>query len=468
MRTTTRTRLGVGAFLATVALLGLLAEPAWAHGIGGRTDLPLPAWQMTWAAGFAVASSFVALGAFWSRPLLHDAAKGRELPGWLQPTAWIFWVTKTIGVAMFGLLLYAAWFGNENSAVNISGDAVFIVFWVGLQILSAVIGDIWSAFNPFITIADTAAWLKGRLVGHRSAGADTLEAPETAKSIWPAVVAIASFSWMELAYHSAASPRSLALYLSLYTVAVLGGAAYRGKDWARRADGFGQLMTIISSASPLFRSEGKLRVRPPLSGVSRLDVHPGMVAFILVVLGTTTFDGFTRSSTWARVAGNSTGWSLTFINTFGLAVVIALVALVFFVAIKSMSTVTGDSEYELGDLFGPTLVTIMVAYTVAHYFSLLVLDGQRFIIQISDPFGRGWDLFGTKDYAINWALISTGAIAWVQTAAIAVGHVLAVAAAHDLSIRRYERSVALRSQYSMLAVMISYTVVGLIILLGAF
>jgi len=35
------------------------------HGIGGRIDLPLPVWQLAWAAGFAVAISFVALGAFW-------------------------------------------------------------------------------------------------------------------------------------------------------------------------------------------------------------------------------------------------------------------------------------------------------------------------------------------------------------------------------------------------------------------
>jgi hypothetical protein len=104
---------------------------------------------------------------------------------------------------------------------------------------------------------------------------------------------------------------------------------------------------------------------------------------------------------------------------------------------------------------------------VAHYFSLLVLDGQRMFIQISDPLGRGWDLFGTKDYEINWVLVSPSTIAWVQTLAIAVGHVLAVAAAHDRAISRYHHHVAVRSQYPMLGVMIAYTVAGLFLLLGA-
>ena len=52
---TRRRHLGIATVLAGVAMVG--ATPAGAHGIGGRTDLPLPAWQLAWAAGFAVASS---------------------------------------------------------------------------------------------------------------------------------------------------------------------------------------------------------------------------------------------------------------------------------------------------------------------------------------------------------------------------------------------------------------------------
>ena len=68
---------------------------------------------------------------------------------------------------------------------------------------------------------------------------------------------------------------------------------------------------------------------------------------------------------------------------------------------------------------------------------------------------------------MDYSLISTDTIAWVQTAAIAVGHVLSVAVAHDRAVDRWPRRLALRSQYPMLAVMIAYTVVGLILLLGA-
>ena len=128
--------------LAAVALVG--AAPATAHGIGGRTDLPLPAWQLAWAAGFSVASSFVALGAFWSQPRLEAAAEGRVVLD-LRSRFWrgVALVGRVVGLGLFGVVLWAGWRGNPNGAVNIAGDAFLIWFWVGLQIVSFLFGDVW-------------------------------------------------------------------------------------------------------------------------------------------------------------------------------------------------------------------------------------------------------------------------------------------------------------------------------------
>ncbi len=458
-----RTRLVIFTALVAGTLL-VSAGPAAAHGIGGRTDLPLPAWQMAWAAGFAVASSFVILGAFWSRPRLAAAAEGRSVADLTSPAGRAVEVLlKLVGLFLFGVMLYAAWKGNTSSAANITGDALFIWFWVGLQIVSFLLGDLWRAFNPYVTLADSAAWVRSRVTR-------TQLSPSTAPdaTFWPAVAAIFGFVWFELAYHSSSSPRSIGVFLTIYSVSLLGGAAVYGRGWVRTADGFAVLFTKLAAAAPLHRdAEGHLRARSPLAGLATVPDIAGTVPFILVVLGSTTFDGFTRSSLWTDIAGSRTGWSLTAANTVGLVVMIGLVSLAYSFAISAMASITGEEPIRLSNVFGPTLIPIAAAYSVAHYFSLLMLEGQRMFIQISDPFGRGWDLFGTKDYAIDWTLISPSTIAWVQTLAIAVGHVLAVAAAHDLAISRYPARIALRSQYPMLAVMITYTVVGLFLLLGA-
>jgi hypothetical protein len=67
-----------------------------------------------------------------------------------------------------------------------------------------------------------------------------------------------------------------------------------------------------------------------------------------------------------------------------------------------------------------------VGYTLAHYFSLLVLEGQNGSIRASDPFGRGWDLFGTAGWVQNPQAVSTATIALVQVSAIVGGIALLV------------------------------------------
>ena len=450
---------------AALAAAGLWAwaDPAAAHGVGGRTDLPVPAWQLAWAASFAVAASFVALGMFWDTPKFRSAAAGRRLSGPLQRACRVqSLVVGAIGLLALAVLLYAGLAGNTNPSVNIAPVAVYIVFWVGLQVVSVLVGDVWSHMNPFRSIADASARLWGRLRSRPVPDAD-----RGAGNEWWAVAAIFGFVWLELAFHDNGEPRVLGIYLAAYTVALLVGAAAFGRGWLRDAEGFGVLFTKLSAMAPLHRDGGSLRLRAPLAGLAALPMRRGSVAFILVVLGSTTFDGFTRSSIWLDIAAERTGWGLTAVNTVGMVFIIFVVAVLYRAAIAAMAAVTGDTERELAEVFAPALLPIAAAYTVAHYFSYLLLEGQQIIALVSDPFGRGRDFFGTATYLVDFTLISTDAIAWTQTAAIAVGHVLAVAVAHDRAVERWPRRLAVRSQYPMLAVMICYTVIGLLLLLGA-
>jgi hypothetical protein len=96
-----------------------------------------------------------------------------------------------------------------------------------------------------------------------------------------------------------------------------------------------------------------------------------------------------------------------------------------------------------------------------------MIEGQNAIALISDPFGEGWDLFGTATNVVDLAIVSTTTIAWVQVGAIVIGHVVGVVVAHDLAVEDMPARRAVRSQYPMLAVMILYTVGGLALLLGA-
>jgi hypothetical protein len=116
--------------------------------------------------------------------------------------------------------------------------------------------------------------------------------------------------------------------------------------------------------------------------------------------------------------------------------------------------------------FAHTLVPIVVAYAVAHYFSFLVFEGQGVLALASDPLGRGWNLFGTAGWIIDYQAVSPRVVSWVQVLAIIGGHVAGVVLAHDRALALFPESDATRSQYPLLVTMVLFTVGGLTLLLS--
>ena len=110
-----------------------------------------------------------------------------------------------------------------------------------------------------------------------------------------------------------------------------------------------------------------------------------------------------------------------------------------------------------------SLVPIALVYAVAHYFSLFVIQGQYMIPLLSDPFGKGWDLFGTAGvHPEHRAPRRRTRSGTSRSAALVLGHVAGLAVAHDRAVTIFrDRQDALRSQYAMLALMVLYTVGGL-------
>ena len=129
----------------------------------------------------------------------------------------------------------------------------------------------------------------------------------------------------------------------------------------------------------------------------------------------------------------------------------------------------GHTTTELSRRFVHSLIPIALAYVVAHYFSLLIYQGQAMAYLISDPLGHGSNLFGTATATINYNLIGANGVWYVQVFALVLGHVVRPRAGPRPRARRLRSASrdATRSQYWMLAVMVAFTSLGLWLLSAA-
>ena len=365
---------------------------------------------------------------------------------------------RVVGLALFALVVVAAAFGDPDTAENIAPVFVYVVFWVGMTLVCALVGDLWHVVNPFDSLAAVAE----RLRGERGSRAPYRWGR------WPAVAALAGFVWLELVPSNRAQPRTLAVAIILYTALVLTGVLRWGRDWLGQGEGFTVFFGVLARMAPLYADdEGRIRFRPPLSGLVGLRPDAPTQAVVIVALGSTSFDGLSRTRFWIDLIRNLDSTQAALLSTVGLVWATSVVTLAFVGAMRITGRLHRRRYPELTAAFVHSLVPIAFAYALAHYFSLLVFEGQSALALASDPLGQGWNLFGTAGNAVNFTAVSASAIAYVQAGGIVAGHVAGVVVAHDRALAVFPAGEATRSQYPLLAAMVVFTVGGLGLLLGA-
>lgn len=447
-----------------VALLGLGASTASAHGIGERGDLPLPKGFFIWAAALAVVLSFL-IAAMKRAPTSPDGElPGRRLGHWTVTARTIISpFIRSVGLVALGVAIWAGFAGEQSPDVNIAPMMLFVVLWLGVVWASALIGDIWRMLNPWDTLA---------MFGSRRMGTAPEPDPQDRSlrySYWPAAAGLSAFQWFELAHPEPSRPQNVAIALSVYTVVMLAGAMRYGRVWLQTGEAITVLCRLIAAISPIGRDrDGELRLRWPFVGLSSVEHRRGLAAVVLTVLGGTTFDGITRSQWYSDMVNGMDRWPRAGVNTIFLVLCIVIIGGLYVITTRLVARSGGQGDQDLSNRYAATVVPIALAYSVAHYFSLLMFEGQRVGTMISDPGGLGWNIFGTAgDSVIDYTVISTGAIAVVQVVAIVLGHGAAVFLAHDRALTDVGAQRAALSQIPMLILMIGLTIIGLTLLLGA-
>jgi len=379
-------------------------------------------------------------------------------------------VLKLLALAIFAVTVMAGFIGNQDPYRNLAPTMVWIIFWVGLAYVSAFVGDIWALVNPWRTVFAVVENTSKRVANR------PLRQYLEALGVRPACLLLLVFSWIELVYPSPAEPRDIAWFATAYSLLTWAGMALFGSEiWLQRGEVFTLVFGTFARFAPteISRREGVCALRPFGAGLLVDGASQSMTAFVLLLLSTVLYDGVMGTPQWAAAEGAAVGLlrggeaTAMAIRSIGL-VGLWLFFLGGFIGVAAvMSRLAGGicSAREMARYLALTLVPIVIGYHLAHYLLLLLVQGQYVVPLISDPFGLGWNLFGTAGYRVDIALVGARFAWYTAVTAILLGHIFAVGLAHIKITRMLpEHRTALRAEMPLTALMVAYTCFSLSII----
>ena len=470
-----------------MALIALCCPSASAHVFAQPYTLPVPFAIYGFAATAALLLSFIVAGVFSVVP-----ASGRTVTSApTRPAGPAGHVVSFAGraVSLFLLLfsIVTGFAGNQNAFVNFNMTFFWIIFVLAVPYTVAFTGNFYEAMNPWKTLVLLVEGATGLSFNGRVRYPPWL-------GYAPGLILYMAFIWLEL--FGELLPRGLSAALSIYTLINVWGAYVFGIDqWFEHGEFFGIFLRLVGKMAPwapcvdskVAEHRWSARLRAPFLGL--LDEPAGhltLVLFILFMLSSTAFDGLHATLPWvsiywksvypeiARWVHSAPGqqfrtstqiyyvwqWTMLFVSPFFYLFVFAA----FMSAVKALTRST-LSVTALVLRFALTLVPIAFVYHVTHYYTVLLAQGSQIAKLISDPFGFGWDLFGTARETWQPVMLDVGAVWLTQVALIVGGHIVSVYLAHLEALRIFgtPRRAAL-SQLPMLFLMMFFTNLGLWIL----
>ncbi|HET7410178.1 MAG TPA: hypothetical protein VFJ13_08240, partial [Paracoccaceae bacterium] len=358
----------------------------------------------------------------------------------------------------FAGLIAAGFLGPTDPLENPLPVTLWTLWWVGYTALTALVGDSWRLLNPWSAPVGLL-----RRLGLRPA----LRLPAWIGH-WPALAGLFAFVWLEIVSLAPADPKGLARAAAFYWLIHLAAMLLFGEGrWRARGETFSVFFRLIGRVAPLsFGPRGMTLAWPGarLAGGPALRVSGWL--FVTSTIASVSFDGLSATFFWLGTLGiNPLAFpgrsAVVAQNSIGLAAAWVAMALAYAGAVAAGARIAG-SPVPLGRTLGRiglSLVPIALAYHLAHYLTILMLDAQNAAAIAAEALGLG-HVHVSASFLND--MDSVVAIWRTQTALIVGGHVLAVVIAHAaaLELERAPRRAAL-SQLPLAGLMIALTLLGL-------
>lgn len=450
--------------MRVLVLIILLMLPglALAHASEQGFVLLLPTDVYITAGVASVALTVVLLAlmpARWARRVFRPLPLARRI------TLPLHHITSTLAAIVLAGLIWLGLTGPRDPLANLLPLTIWTIWWVGLVVLQGLIGNHWRWTNPWTGPIAILA----RLTGLRA----IWRYPHRFGFI-PGIVIFLAFAVFLLADPAPADPARLALFVGGYWYVTMLGVVLFGPRWLVRAEALTILMRSYARVSLLGRRGRRIALGlPGWKVMARPHIPHGLAIFILILLGTGSFDGLNETFWWFGLLGINPlefpGRSAVVTQNI-LGLIAANTALI---AVYGTCIWTGlrIARATIGfipafRLFAPSILPIALGYHLAHYLTSLMVDGQYALKAASDPLARGDDLLGLGQFYVTTGFFNTQATVraiWLtQASAVVIGHVIAILLAHALALHAFGTTRrATLSQAPLAAFMVLYTFFGL-------
>jgi len=410
--------------LAAPLLLYLFPQAVLAHQLSERYEAPLPLIAYVLGAALAVAMSFLFVMVRKSptpppagRPA-PQIGRPHHVPGWLR------YGLQAVGLIAW-LWIVAQTFVGGSGDGDVASLFLWVYGWVGLALISALIGPMWTWLNPFATIHQLLSAVANRIGIH---GGEPAEYPERLGR-WPAIAGFVVVIWVELVFRIAGG-QPLGLFMIAYTFVAVAGMAYFGRDtWLAQGETFSVWFEVLGRLAPLAvdgAPEDAIVVRRPFaSGVLVAPWTRDELVLVALATGAIIFDGLSQTQIYfdTFVVSGSLGADPILRDSITAAVFLGGIVFVV-LAVSQELTVRAVAA---------GLLPVAVGYLIAHYLTFLLVDGQRIIIALNDPLLRGDNLLpGNWGFYQTISFIPTSILWTIQLAAVVGGHIVGAWAGHSV------------------------------------
>jgi hypothetical protein len=414
----------VRAFVAGAALLMGLPASASAHALTEQYQAPLPLVAYIAGAALAVAMSFAFVMLRTPRPPGRAVADRpiRKVPAWLRNGL------SAIGLIAWGWIIVQGLLGGAGDPLADVGYLFLWIFgWIGVALLSALVGPIWSWLDPFSTLHRLLSYAGRRL---NLVGSNPATNPYPARlGIWPAVGGFVVVLWLELVAFVDGG-QTLAMVLLAYTLFTLAGMSWFGREaWRAKGEVFSVWFGLLGRLAPYGPvgepEDGLVERRPFAAGLQSSSWTLAQVTLLALGAGAIIYDGLSQTRPYFElfVRDGVPGLPPTLAHTVLMgAFLAAIVALVL-----AVGRLVGLRAVGAG------VLPVAVGYLAAHYVVALLVDGQLIVRALNDPLAQGHNLMPAQWATFEPTLFVAVSLIWsFQLAAVVGGHIAGAWAGHAL------------------------------------